>query len=66
MYQPDVLSRMSWQAVAEALQQPGSGQAKAILGSANLLTAVICRLTGEQPDTVCSAPSIQAIEKSIH
>lgn len=66
MYQPDVLSGMSWQAVAAALQQPGSAQAKAILGSANLLTAAICRLTGEQPDAVCSAPSIQAIEKTIH
>jgi Domain of unknown function (DUF929) len=65
MYPPSVLSGMSWQAVAEALQQPGSGQAKAILGSANLLTAAICRLTGEQPAAVCSAPSIQAIEKTI-
>jgi Domain of unknown function (DUF929) len=66
MYQPDVLNGMSWQAVAEALQQPGSAQAKAILGSANLISAAICRLTGEQPDAVCSAPSIQAIEKTIH
>jgi Domain of unknown function (DUF929) len=66
MYQPDVLSGMSWQAVAEALQQPSSAQAKAVLGSANLITAAICRLTGEQPDAVCSAPSIQAIEKTIH
>jgi len=66
MYQPDVLSGMSWQAVADALQQPGSTQAKAVLGSANLITAAVCRLTGEQPDAVCSAPSIQAIEKAIH
>jgi hypothetical protein len=66
MYQPSVLSGMGWLAVAEALQQPGSAQAKAILGSANLVTAAICQLTGQQPDAVCSAPSIQAIEKTIH
>jgi hypothetical protein len=66
MYQPSVLRGMSWLAVAEALQKPGSAQAKAILGSANLVTAAICQLTGQQPDAVCSAPSIQAIEKKIH
>jgi thiol-disulfide isomerase/thioredoxin len=65
-YGPNVLSGMSWQAVATALQQPGSPQAKAILGSANLITAAICRLTGQQPAAVCSAPSIQAIEQTIH
>jgi hypothetical protein len=66
MYPPSVLGGMTWQAVASALQQPGSAQAKAILGSANLLTAAICRLTEQQPAAVCSAPSIQAIEQTIH
>jgi uncharacterized protein DUF929 len=66
MYQPSGMSGMSWQAVAQALQQPDSAQAKAILGSANLLTAAVCQLTGQQPAAVCSAPSIQAIEQTIH
>jgi hypothetical protein len=66
MYQPSVLSGMSWQAVAAALQSPDSALAKAVLGSANLITAAICQLTPQQPDAVCSAPSIQAIEKKIH
>jgi len=66
MYQPSVLSGMSWKTVADALQRPDSAQAKAILGSANLLTAAICQLTGQQPAAVCSAPSIQAIENAIH
>lgn len=64
-YQPDVLSGMSWQAVADALKQQDSPQAKAILGSANLITAAVCKLAGDQPASVCSSSSIQAIEKTL-
>ncbi len=59
---PDVMNGMGWQAIADALQQPDSAQAKAILGSSNLLTAAICKLTGDQPSSVCSGSSIQSIE----
>jgi len=65
MYLPDVLSGMSWQAVADTLLQPDSNQAKAILGSANLITAAVCRLTSDQPASVCSSATVQAIEKSL-
>jgi len=65
MYLPDVLAGMSWQAVADSLATPTSPQAKAILGSANLITAALCRLTADQPTTVCSSSTIQAIEKTI-
>ncbi len=65
MYLPDILSGMSWQAVADAVLQPDSTQAKAILGSANLLTAAICRMTSDQPAAVCSDAAIQAIEKKL-
>lgn len=65
MYLPDILSGMSWQAVADAVLQPDSPQAKAILGSANLITAAICGLTADQPAAVCSDPTIQAIEKKL-
>ena len=65
MYLPDVLSGMSWQAVADTLQQPDSSQAKAILGSANLITAAVCKLTADQPTAVCSSATIQAIEKTL-
>ncbi len=65
MYLPDVLAGMSWQAVADALAQPDSQQAKAVLGSANLITAAVCRLTADQPSTVCSSATIQAIENKL-
>ena len=64
-YQPDVLSGMGWQAVADALKQQDSQQAKAILGSANLITAAVCKFAGDQPASVCSSSSIQAIEKTL-
>jgi Domain of unknown function (DUF929) len=65
MYLPDVLGGMSWQAVADTLATPTSPQAKAILGSANLITAALCRLAADQPAAVCSSSTIQAIEKTI-
>jgi hypothetical protein len=65
MYFPDFLSGRSWQAIAESLRQPDSPQAKAILGSANLITAAVCRLTADQPASVCSSSPIQAIEKTL-
>ena len=65
MYLPDILSGMSWQAVADTLQQPTSNQAKAILGSANLITAAVCKMTSDQPASVCSSATIQSLEKSL-
>lgn len=65
MYLPDILSNMSWQQVADSLQQPGSPQARAILGSANLITAAICQISGQKPAAVCSGSSIQSIEAGL-
>jgi hypothetical protein len=65
MYLPDILSGMSWQAVADTLQQPASNQAKAILGSANLITAAVCKMTSDQPASVCYSATIQSLEKSL-
>jgi len=64
-YSPDAISGMSWQASAGALQQPDSTQAKAILGSANLITPAICKITGDQPASVCSSATIQDLEKKL-
>jgi hypothetical protein len=65
MYVPDILGGMTWQPVADSLRQPDSAQAKAILGAANLITAGVCQLTGQQPASVCSGTSIQAIETKL-
>jgi len=65
MYKPDVISGMSWLSAAESLQSPDSAQAKAILGSANLITAAICKSIGDQPADVCSSTTIQNLEKTL-
>ena len=65
MYLPDVLAGKTWQSVANDLQDPSSAQAKAIIGSANLLTAAICKMTSDQPATVCSSATIQGLEKKL-
>jgi thiol-disulfide isomerase/thioredoxin len=64
-YFPDSIQGMSWQEIAGALQKPDSQQAKAILGSANLITAAICKITSDQPAAVCSGAAIQSIEAKL-
>ncbi len=65
MYTPDTLGGMSLRAVADALKDPSSTQAKAIIGSANLTTAAICKANADQPGTVCSSSAIQSLEKNL-
>ena len=65
MYTPDTLGGMSLRAVADALKDPSSTQARAIIGSANLTTAAICKANADQPATVCSSSAIQSLEKNL-
>jgi hypothetical protein len=65
MYTPDVIGGMSWQAVADSLKQPDSTQAKAIIGSANLITAAVCKMTSAQPAAVCGSATIQSLESKL-
>jgi len=64
-YSPDLLGGASWQAIASELQDQNSTQAKAIVGSANLITAAICKTTSDKPASVCSSPAIQDLEKKL-
>jgi hypothetical protein len=64
-YLPDVISGMSWLALADTLKQPDSPQARAIIGSANLMTAAICKVNADQPGSVCSSATIQNLETNL-
>jgi hypothetical protein len=64
-YSPDLLSGANWRAIADEVRDPNSSQAKAIVGSANLLSAAICKSTADKPASVCSTPAIQALEKKL-
>lgn len=50
----------SGDSIAEKLKDTSSPEAQAILGAANVTTAQICALTGDQPGDVCSAPGVVA------
>ena len=63
-YDPTVLNGKSWDQIASALSDPNSAIAKAIGGSANHITAAICKMTGNQPASACTA-TIQSLEKSL-
>jgi len=63
-YFPQDLQGLSWQQIADALQQPTTSQAKEILGSANYLTAAICRAAGDGP-AVCSDAVVKQLEAEL-
>ena len=63
-YDVTVLSGKSWDQIASALSDPNSAIAKAIGGTANHITATICKMTGNQPASACTA-TIQSLEKSL-
>jgi hypothetical protein len=64
-YDPGVLAGMSWAQVAAALHNPSSQVAQGALGSANIITAAICKMTGGKPGNVCSAPGVVKASGSI-
>jgi hypothetical protein len=53
---------MTWQQIAQSLSDAQGPQAQAIIGNANWLTAGICKLTGNQPGSVCGAAPIATLE----
>lgn len=65
LYDPGVLKGLTWAQVAAALHTPSSPVAQAVLGTANYMTAGICKMTGNSPSAVCSASSIKTLETGI-
>jgi hypothetical protein len=63
-YLPSALQGMSWSQVAAAMRDPGSPVARDIDGAANIVTAAVCTLTGNQPATACT-PAVRALEKNL-
>jgi hypothetical protein len=50
-----VLEQQTWSQIAATLRNPRNMTGQAILGTANYITAAICRLTGDQPASICTA-----------
>jgi hypothetical protein len=64
-YNPQVLQGLSWNQIAADLHTPSSPVSQGAVGSANLLTAAICKITGNAPASVCGASPIPALESRI-
>ncbi len=64
-YDPTMLQNLTWQQIAAQLNNPNSSVAQHIIGTANQETAAICKLTNNQPASVCSATYIQQIEAAM-
>jgi thiol-disulfide isomerase/thioredoxin len=64
-YNPQVLQGLSWNQIAANLHNPPSPVSQGAVGSANLLTAAICKVTGNAPASVCNASPIPALESRI-
>jgi hypothetical protein len=59
-YDPGVLAKMTWSQVAAALHNPSSPVAQGADGTANLITAAICKMTGGKPADVCTSAGVKA------
>ena len=57
-YSPQLLAGKTQDQIADALKDPSSPIAKAVDGSANVYTAAICKLTNNQPASVCSTDAV--------
>jgi Domain of unknown function (DUF929) len=62
---PTVLAGKTWAQVATALHDPSSPIAQAEDGAANYITAAICKITKNQPASVCAAAPVSTIEASL-
>lgn len=58
-YDPALLHGKTHAQIAAAMSEPASAIGKAIIGTANFITAAICASTSQQPSAVCSASGVQ-------
>ncbi|HTX81448.1 MAG TPA: DUF929 family protein [Streptosporangiaceae bacterium] len=59
-YLPSSLAGLSWSKVASDVKDPSSTVAKGIDGTANSLTAAICKITKNAPAAVCNSAAAKA------
>lgn len=64
-YSPTMLQALDQQTISNQLSDPTSDVTKNIIGTANYITAGICKITNQQPGSVCNSNAVQTIEKGI-
>lgn len=61
---PQVLAGKSWASIASSLKDASNPVAQAVNGTANYMTAAICKMTSNQPSNVCT-PTITALQSKM-
>jgi hypothetical protein len=64
-YNYQVLQGRTWAQIAAGLQDPSTDIARGADGAANQITAAICKLTSNQPATVCGTPLITSLQAKL-
>lgn len=59
-YNPGVLKGLTHAQIAADLSQPTTAVGRAVDGTANVITAALCQLTGKKPAAVCSSAGVTA------
>lgn len=62
---PAIFSNMNWSTIAGLLRNSSSVQAMALIGSANLVTAQLCKIDNNTPTSVCAQGYITNIESEL-
>ncbi len=65
-YDPSVLAGKSHAQISGALSDPSSPIAKGVDGTANVITAALCRLTKNNPAPVCTAQGVLAATATLN
>ena len=58
---PDQMQGLTWQQIADKLNDPNNSVTQSIVANANYITAAICQVTDNKPANVCSSAPIPAI-----
>jgi hypothetical protein len=64
-YSPQVLAGKSADTIAAEIKDTSSDVSKGAVGSANVLSAAICKITGQQPKAVCSSAGVTAAKSKL-
>ena len=64
-YDPLLLAHLSWQQIGADLANPKSPVGQAIDAAANRITAAICKITSNQPGSVCTSTGVTSASGSI-
>lgn len=58
---PDQMQGLTWQQIADKMNDPNNSITQNIVANANYITAAICLVNGSQPANICGATPIPAI-----